>query len=438
MENLCYNTDDQSLYFIRGNQLVNVDVATGEDTVVASIDTDLELSGLDYSETEHCFYVVGAEYVYDFEAKQFACPTGLYTFTLPQEGQDITLPQVADFGIWPSIISRLALDEQQNAAYILRSGNQEGDLFTYEFDTDTLTLTGKLENHGNLFLEPDANEANRITREEPTSVTLNVDVMNLFVGGQKTLVAEVGPWCLKDKSMVWTSSDPAVATVDENGVITGLKEGTVTTTETERGGKTLEDKTTVTLRNCDGKTDCPSAAFTDLNTGAWYHDYTDYVLENGLMQGMGNGIFAPNGSATRGMVVTILYRMAGEPEVKSAIPFTDVAEGQYYAKAVTWSYENGIATGMTDTLFAPNSAATREQIVTFLYRYAQFAGLDVSARGDLTAFPDSSAVSDYAKDTVSWAVGTGLLMGDEAGRLLPKVSGSRVQLAALITRFLAQ
>lgn len=269
-------------------------------------------------------------------------------------------------------------------------------------------------------------------------MTLNVDAMNLFVGGQKTLVAEVGPWCLVDKSMVWTSSDPAVATVDENGVITGLKEGTVTTTETERGGKTLEEKTTVTLRNCDGKTDCPSAAFTDLNTGAWYHDYTDYVLENGLMQGMGNGIFAPNGSATRGMVVTILYRMAGEPEVKSAMPFADVAEGQYYAKAVTWAYENGIAMGMTDTLFAPNSAATREQIVTFLYRYAQFAGLDVSARGDLTAFPDSSAVSDYAKDTVSWAVGTGLLVGDEAGRLLPKVSGSRVQLAALITRFLAQ
>lgn len=156
------------------------------------------------------------------------------------------------------------------------------------------------------------------------------------------------------------------------------------------------------------------------------------------MQGMGNGIFAPDGSATRGMVVTILYRMAGEPEVKSAMPFTDVKEGQYYAKAVTWAYENGIAMGMTETLFAPNCAATREQIVTFLYRYARLAGLDVSTRGDLAAFPDSSAVSNYAKDTVSWAVGTGLLVGDEAGRLLPKVSGSRVQLAALITRFLAQ
>ena len=213
---------------------------------------------------------------------------------------------------------------------------------------------------------------------------------------------------------------------------------TVTFTETERGGKTLEDKTTVTLRNCDGKTDCPSAAFTDLDTSAWYHEYTDYVLENGLMNGMGNGIFAPNGSATRGMVVTILYRMAGEPEVKSDMPFTDVKEGQYYAKAVTWAYENGIAMGMTETLFAPNCAATREQIVTFLYRYARLAGLDVSARGDLAAFPDSSAVSNYAKDTVSWAVGTGLLVGDEAGRLLPKASGSRVQLAALITRFLAQ
>lgn len=93
------------------------------------------------------------------------------------------------------------------------------------------------------------------------------------------------------------------------------------------------------------------------------------------MNGMGNGIFAPDGSATRGMVVTILYRMAGEPRSRAPCPFTDVKEGQYYAKAVTWAYENGIAMGMTDTLFAPNCAATREQIVTFLYRYAQLAGL---------------------------------------------------------------
>ncbi len=103
---------------------------------------------------------------------------------------------------------------------------------------------------------------------------------------------------------------------------------TVTFTETERGGETLEDKTTATLRNCDGKTDCPSSAFTDLNTGAWYHEYTDYVLENGLMNGMGNGIFAPDGSRhagyggyhslphggrARGQERHALYRCEGRP-----------------------------------------------------------------------------------------------------------------------------
>lgn len=213
------------------------------------------------------------------------------------------------------------------------------------------------------------------------------------------------------------------------------RESAVTLTETERGGKALEEKTTLTLRNvCDGKTDCPSAAFSDLDTGKWYHEYTDYVLEKGLMKGMGDGIFAPEGSVTRGMMVTVLYRMAGEPEVKNAAPFTDVAQGRYYAKAVAWAYENGIVKGMTDTTFAPNASATREQLVTLLYRYAGFAGLDVSARGDALAFGDGGTVSAFAREPISWAVGEGLLKGDENGMLLPRASATRAQLAAILCR----
>lgn len=215
------------------------------------------------------------------------------------------------------------------------------------------------------------------------------------------------------------------------------RESAVTLTETERGGKALEEKTTLTLRNvCDGKTDCPSAAFSDLDTGKWYHEYTDYVLEKGLMKGMGDGIFAPEGSVTRGMMVTMLYRMAGEPEVKNAAPFTDVAQGRYYAKAVAWAYENGIVKGMTDTTFAPNAPATREQLVTLLYRYAGFAGLDVSARGDALAFGDGGTVSAFAREPISWAIGEGLLKGDENGMLLPRASATRAQLAAILCRFL--
>ena len=101
----------------------------------------------------------------------------------------------------------------------------------------------------------------------------------------------------------------------------------------------------------------------------WYHEYTDFVLENGLMNGMGNGIFQPNGSLTRGMLITTLYRLAGAPAVSGTSAFADVKAGTYYADAVTWGAENGIVKGVTDAHFCPNTPVTREQAATFLYRY---------------------------------------------------------------------
>lgn len=181
---------------------------------------------------------------------------------------------------------------------------------------------------------------------------------------------------------------------------------------------------------------CPAEAFTDLDTTKWYHKYTDFVLDNGIMNGVGNNKFAPNGAMTRGMVVTVLYRLAGEPEVKTEAPFADVPQNQWYAKAATWAYENGIAKGMTDTLFAPNAPATREQLVTFLYRYAKFSGMDTSAEADLTAFTDGTTVSGYAVEAMAWAVGSGLVEGMGNSKLTPKATAARVQLAALIYRLI--
>ena len=115
--------------------------------------------------------------------------------------------------------------------------------------------------------------------------------------------------------------------------------------------------------------DCPSQAFRDLDISCWYHEYTDYVLNAGLMKGMGNGLFAPNGTLTRGMLVTTLYRLADEPQVAEQSTFTDVAEDRYYSDAVAWAQANGIAKGMTDAAFCPEAPVTREQAATFLYRY---------------------------------------------------------------------
>ena len=180
---------------------------------------------------------------------------------------------------------------------------------------------------------------------------------------------------------------------------------------------------------------CPSEAFEDLDITRWYHKGVDFALDTGLMVGMDKTHFAPDGTLTRGQLVTILYRLAGSPEVTAETPFTDVAEGRFYAKAVAWAYENDIVKGITETTFVPNANATREQLVTFLARYTQFQGIDVDAQGDLSAFVDGDTVSHYAAASVTWAVNNGILVGDEAGRLNPRGYATRAQIATIVMRY---
>ena len=152
------------------------------------------------------------------------------------------------------------------------------------------------------------------------------------------------------------------------------------------------------------------------------------------MNGVGNGMFLPNGILTRGQLVTTLYRLAGEPETEAANPFLDVDLDQYYGKAVVWAAEHGIAKGMTDITFAPNMAVTREQMATFLYRYAKFSGKDVTGSYDLTEFGDAQAVNDFAKAPMAWAVKTGLITGMD-GLLNPKGNATRAQVATVFLRY---
>ena len=116
---------------------------------------------------------------------------------------------------------------------------------------------------------------------------------------------------------------------------------------------------------------CPSKDFQDVDTSRWYHEGVDFVLKNGIMQGMGDGLFQPNGTLTRGQLVTTLYRMAGEPEVEGSCAFADVDMDRFYGKAVVWAAENGIARGMSATAFAPNAPVTRAQIAVIFLRYSE-------------------------------------------------------------------
>ena len=177
--------------------------------------------------------------------------------------------------------------------------------------------------------------------------------------------------------------------------------------------------------------------FTDVAEGDWFHDAVQYAYENGLMDGVGDGQFAPNATTNRAMVVTILYRLAGEPAVSGDVAFTDVAPGLWYTDAVAWAAQKGIVNGISETEFSPSGDLTREQLATILFRYAEAKGYDVSAAADLSGFPDAGDIQSYATQALSWAVAEGLLQGFEDDSLQPGGTATRAQIATILMRFLA-
>ena len=177
---------------------------------------------------------------------------------------------------------------------------------------------------------------------------------------------------------------------------------------------------------------CPSAAFTDVEENVWYHEGIDFMVRNGYMNGVAADTFDVEGSLTRAQLVTILYRIAGEPETSAAIPFADVADGQWYTKAIVWAAENGIVKGVNETTFAPNDPITREQIAVILYRYAHEENTE---DGKLTSFPDAKDISGYALEAMNWAVARGLINGSD-GKLLPQDTATRAQIAVILARYL--
>ena len=172
--------------------------------------------------------------------------------------------------------------------------------------------------------------------------------------------------------------------------------------------------------------------FTDVSRDDWFANGVDYVSQKGLMSGTGTGTFAPNTALTRGMLVTILYQMAGAPEVTGTCPFRDVAAGSYYEKAAIWAAENGLVSGYENGCFGPNDPVTREQLAAILYRYAQYRGLDVSQTGSIGGFADNSSVSGYARTAMAWANGAGLISGMGDNTLAPRGTATRGQAAMIL------
>ena len=181
----------------------------------------------------------------------------------------------------------------------------------------------------------------------------------------------------------------------------------------------------------------PNTSFRDVSRGDWFYYDVRYVCENGLMNGTSKNLFSPSSAATRGMLVTILYRLENEPKCFGGVTFPDVAPGAYYEKAVIWASQNSIVSGYTDETFRPDAPVTREQLASILYRYTRYRGLDVSAgeTADLSGYADVRAISDYALPAMRWACGVGILQGSN-GKLQPSGLAARSQLAAMLHRYL--
>ena len=176
--------------------------------------------------------------------------------------------------------------------------------------------------------------------------------------------------------------------------------------------------------------------FTDISEKDWFYGDVMFVYENGLMLGTSKTLFSPHGTAMRGMMATILWRMEGSPVPKGKNSFTDVEAGKWYADAITWTTENGIFAGYGKDKFCPDDPITREQLAAIFYRYADYKGYDLTVKGDLDKFKDADKITDYAKTAMQWAVGSGLVKGKSGNLLDPQDTATRAEIAAMLHRFI--
>ena len=258
-----------------------------------------------------------------------------------------------------------------------------------------------------------------------TSVTLNRENVTLTVSESMRLYATVSPEDADNREVHWASSNPTVARVSDDGTIVALRRGqAIITVTTEDGGYTdtcvvnVRNRTILPILPSDPKPVEPSEpeGYYDVSVGDWYYDAVSYVTEEGLMTGVGNGKFNPDGAVTRAMVWTVLARMDGENTDGGAT---------WYSKAQSWAMRTGVSDGTN-----PMGSITREQLAAMLYRYEGSPAVS----GNLGAYPDANTVSDWAVDAMVWATEEGIINGMN-GHLKPQDGATRAQLAAMLQRF---
>ena len=342
------------------------------------------------------------------------------------------------------------------------NGNVIANTYTYELsgvDLDNLVITAYSGTGAAVTINGETveNGAATTVRISPPETTITVVI------GEKTYILK-----LTDIPSGSTSTGSYRITVkpSDHGTVspsrtTAGKGGTVTLTVTPDEGYRLEKltvkdasgnelklvdqgegrysftmpDTNVTVEASFVLDDGAGLPFTDVAVGDWYYDTVAYVYENGLMTGTSGTLFSPNATTTRAMIVTILYRLEGSPVANGSAGFTDVAYGTWYTAAVNWAAANEIVTGYGSGKFGPMDPITREQMAAILFRYADFKGMDTTARADLSGYTDAGDISAYAVEAMSWANAEGFITGTTATTLKPQGSATRAQVATILTRY---
>ena len=264
-----------------------------------------------------------------------------------------------------------------------------------------------------------------VSVDEAENGTVSASKAMASAGDKVTITAAANEGYELDQVTVTGQNGTAIAVTDNgNGTYTFTMPAQKVTVEA-----------TFTASITEGDTPLAGALpFTDVASDAWYTDAVKYVYANGLMSGTSDTVFSPAVVTTRSMIVSLLYRLEGEPSATAA-PFPDVADGQWYTNAVNWAAANGIVSGYGDGRFGPADPITREQMASILYRYAQYKGYDVTGSADLSGYADASTISSYAVGAMQWANAEGLISGTSATTLSPKGSATRAEAAALLMRF---
>lgn len=327
----------------------------------------------------------------------------------------------------------------------------------YDFDGWLCSFDNAVHEAGYTFTMPEKNVTITAQWKEKTTPTPSPGGSGSGSGGVTsypvTVNSPANGTVAADKKSAASGATVTITVTPE----TGYKVGTVTVKDkngktiaaTEKDGKysfqmpasaVSVDVTFVkdgqsSVGDCPKDSTCPVDPFKDTANNAWWHDGIHYCVQQGLMNGVASDQFAPNGTTTRAMIVTILWRMEGSPATSYGMSFTDVPAGQWYTEAIRWAQSTGVVTGYDAKTFGPNDNVTREQLAAILYRYTAHKGGDVSKRSTLAQFTDVNQISSWALENIQWANAVGMVNGRTDTTIVPKGNATRAEAASMIQRF---